>query len=590
MPIDNLRVKNFRSLADVVVEVNVLTIFVGCNDEGKSNLLRALDLFFNGTNGGYQFDWDKDYSGFAKAAKGKAPQIELGLTFTLPPSFNVKQQVVWKQIWRQQGLHKEIIELRDGKPLPNKSKAYAFLKAIRYEYVPAIKGSDYFGRLLGSVHDMLDATVQKDIRIAAASFTEKIRNHTTGILADLESQIGLKSDLELPTDLKQLFSELEFRSNIGDRRVALSQRGDGIKVRHIPIILKWLAAQANHLSAPGKPRVVTIWGYEEPENNLETRRCFELADFFVQNSSNTQTFLTTHSPVFYSSLRNSSGQSISLAEVKLDQTEGTKVFSRSVGQSSDLEALHSSIGFLDLLEPHVLRWKEMASQLESRLNEGLATDQATVFAEGPSDRTILEAIFRKFHPSKPVRVNHSRRNGGGHAWVKDSLIAWHHSRPTARAVGLFDGDAASAPSIQEFVDVVELRATNRAKAFKHRLRPAGVALEIVRAGIRLETAIEEICPIEMWAHASAADWLEQRSKLPQLYEFDETDVTFNDWLHSKLGRPELVGIASYKVRKECKQAFAAYLAEQALSDTCAWDLTPLEQLANELLRKLELLP
>ena len=35
--------------------------------------------------------------------------------------------------------------------------------------------------------------------------------------------------------------------------------------------------------------MVTIWGYEEPENNLETRKCFELAEFFIANSKPVQT-------------------------------------------------------------------------------------------------------------------------------------------------------------------------------------------------------------------------------------------------------------------------------------------------------------
>ncbi len=301
MALETIRVKNFRSLRDVSFDAKNLTVLVGCNDEGKSNLLRALDLFFNGDRrDGYLLNWPRDFCAFAKTPKNKAPQIEITLTFKLPGSFNLGEDVLWKRVWRQESRLEDEIRLVSGKELPSRSKAYSFLKAMRYDYVPAIKGPEYFERILSAVYDMLDATVRKDIRTAAAGFTTEIQRHTKGILADLEDQLGLKSEIELPTDLRQLFSELEFRSEVGGKRVGLSQRGDGIKVRHIPVILRWLAEQANHLSAPGKPRVVTIWGYEEPENNLETRKCFELADFFIRNSSSVQTFLTTHSPVFYS--------------------------------------------------------------------------------------------------------------------------------------------------------------------------------------------------------------------------------------------------------------------------------------------------
>lgn len=54
MSIETIRIRNFRSLREVLIDAKALTVFVGCNDEGKSNLLRALDLFFNeGRRDGY---------------------------------------------------------------------------------------------------------------------------------------------------------------------------------------------------------------------------------------------------------------------------------------------------------------------------------------------------------------------------------------------------------------------------------------------------------------------------------------------------------------------------------------------------------
>lgn len=589
MSIDLIKIKNFRSLADVSFNAKALTVFVGCNDEGKSNILRALDLFFNGTNGGYSFNWERDFSGYAKVARNKAPQIEISLTFSLPVSFNVKQQVVWKRIWRTTGLYDEYISLADGTDLPSRSKAYAYLKAMRYEYVPAIKGAEYFAQLLGAVHDMLDATVQSDIRRAAANFTSEIRSHTSGILHDLEKQLGLKSELELPTDLKKLFTELEFRSIIGSRTVALSERGDGIKVRHIPIILRWLAEQANHLSAPGRPRVITIWGYEEPENNLETRRCFDLAEFFLDSSSFTQTFLTTHSPVFYSVIRSASEDNISLSEVKLAPGEGTNVTPRSIGQPSDVEALHSSIGFLDLLEPHVREWRNRVDMLQKRIDEGVDTDCPTIFVEGPSDKTIFEAIISsKFPHASNVKVLCSQRNGGGHGWVKDSLIAWHHSRPHERAIGLFDGDDASIPSLQEFRELVEDRSNGKTKAFKYQIKPDGIAREVHKVGLKLQVAIEELCPIEVWDAATAAGWLENRSRLPELYSFRELDETFNEWLAKKLPDNRLLVVAKQRVGNDYKEKFSKLVVQSILAPDCKFDFQPLLKLTTELLKKLNI--
>lgn len=585
MALETIRIKNFRSLRDVLFDTKNLTVFVGCNDEGKSNLLRALDLFFNGDHrDGYVLNWPRDFCAFAKTPKNKAPQIEITLTFKLPGSFNLSESVLWKRVWRQESRLEDEIRLVSGEELPRRSKAYSFLKTIRYDYVPAIKGPEYFQRILSAVYDMLDATVRKDIRTAAAGFTTEIQRHTQGILADLEAQLGLKSEIELPTDLRQLFSELEFRSEIGGKRVGLSQRGDGIKVRHIPVILRWLADQANHLSAPGKPRVVTIWGYEEPENNLETRKCFELADFFIRNSSSVQTFLTTHSPVFYS-VFTGAHEDVKVLEVQLDPVTGTALTSRAIGVPSDVDALHSSIGFLDLLEPHVRDWKRRVDQLEHRLTEGLELNHPTIFVEGPTDKIILKAVQKRFFPTcGVVRIN----NGGGHAWVKDSLIAWHHRRGPKPAVGLFDGDAVAQESLDEFVEIVESRSKNSHRALQLRLKPAGVSLDIVKANLKVPVAIEEICPRECWAKASAEGWLEARPNLNALYKFEETEVSFKDWIKSRIPDDELRTIATMRVATEFKEKFAKYVAGKIVDQNCEFDFQPLHTLLASLLAKVDL--
>lgn len=63
-----------------------------------------------------------------------------------------------------------------------------------------------------------------------------------------------------------LFGSLDFLSEM---QISLNERGDGIKARHIPIILKFIAEKTKTLQARGNPPYTFIWGYEEPENNLE---------------------------------------------------------------------------------------------------------------------------------------------------------------------------------------------------------------------------------------------------------------------------------------------------------------------------------
>jgi hypothetical protein len=163
-------------------------------------------------------------------------------------------------------------------------------------------------------------------------------------------RLGLATTIELPKNLNPFFRQLEFTSSGAANAFSLNQRGDGIKVRHIPIVLRWLAERANYLSAPGKPKTVTIWGYEEPENNLELRKCFDLAREFVETSTQIQTFITTHSPAFYSVFNEASKDQATLFHVSKDVTSSVTTV-RPIGDEG-LAELDSAMGLLELLKPH----------------------------------------------------------------------------------------------------------------------------------------------------------------------------------------------------------------------------------------------
>lgn len=51
MKIQSVRIKNFRTLKDVIIPFDSVTTFIGPNGAGKSTVLRALDWFFNGKPG-----------------------------------------------------------------------------------------------------------------------------------------------------------------------------------------------------------------------------------------------------------------------------------------------------------------------------------------------------------------------------------------------------------------------------------------------------------------------------------------------------------------------------------------------------------
>ena len=560
MSIIAVSIRNFRSIALLSEPVRDLNIFVGQNDEGKSNVLRALDLFFNhDKNDGYDFDWTRDYCCFAPKRVRKADEIEIGIVIKPPTSFANRNPVIWKKTWRREGLHRETRMYEDKSEIDPKSKVASFLKAMRFDYVPAIKGKDYFQTLMSKLHDMLEATVEEKVREASGSFTKTINENTKSILDEVLSRLGLETTIQLPGNLRSLFAQLEFTSISADKAFSLNQRGDGIKVRHIPIVLRWLAEQANHLSAPGRPKTVTVWGYEEPENNLELRRCFELAKEFVDGASGIQAFVTTHSPAFYSVFRECDQTKVGLFLVTKDETQPTTNICR-LKADGEISSLDSSMGLLALLEPHFKEARHELTKLRGAVKDLTGTTKPTILCEGPSDKTIFLETLHLFFPTKvnQVDVRCSAHHGGGYTWVSEKLIAWSFSRPTAKAIGVFDKDEGAKACKTETEKKLNVPPSGK-KAYTLALTPGNELKECYRRHISVPFGPEELFPEDIWDFAESKGWLEDRSNPLFIYKFASRDVTFDDHLKGLLPEEHFRRLALKKVKLENKEELAHHV-------------------------------
>ncbi|MBE4043191.1 ATP-binding protein, partial [Vibrio parahaemolyticus] len=303
--IQSIQIRKFRSLKSMTNKellVTDLNIFVGHNDQGKSNILRALNLFFNNeTDMGARFRFNEDYCFHANKGKGTRVEVRIDLVIN-PPKHRFKhaKPLLWTKKWKQDG---SIIETRryieTGDELSQKDNVYKWLDKIRYRYVPAVKGQDYFSNLMGELHDVLNEAHENILNSQGEDFISGIQEITEDITTDLNTQIGIKNTIQVPSDFRQLFSNLDFGVKLDGNTYHLKQRGDGIKIRHIPIILKYMSEQEKNISRAGYVKPDTIWGFEEPENNLELKYAFELAEVFRGYSKDIQIFITTHSPAFY---------------------------------------------------------------------------------------------------------------------------------------------------------------------------------------------------------------------------------------------------------------------------------------------------
>lgn len=525
--ISRISIRNFRSIANADVEANWITTLVGANDAGKSNVLRALNLFFNGrTAADEPFDFARDHNQFAAVRQRKAPQIEVVIVFDLPDGYHredLPTQVEWRKVWRRGGEVRDLEQRRfvGGAEFPPRSKIPALLDRIQFTYVPAIKDKAFFADLQGRIYDVLASVAEQPLKDSAGAFQAQLGEQLQELLDTLHGTFGAEATMRLPENLREIFENLEINSG----EVPLSRRGDGIKIRHIPMMLRFIAEKRDNLMGRGGVRYTHLWGFEEPENNVEMSAAFKMADGFVQlieNSDRYQLFVTTHSPIFY--------------RLDRERPEATKWitshFVSKDGHETRIETrapddVDESMGLMPIVAPYVTQAKERYDLIEAQLRvvrDIAAQRRPTVFVEGVSDRLVVARAWALFADIPLERVNICAGDGayGGASALGSRALAWmltlrHRAPPDrVRAAALFDADAsgnAERKALGEEMTRLGLGGLGlRLVSLRTppRLRPLSIA------GFNVPVDLEALYTDAMWDRAEQHGWLEDRGNLSQL--------------------------------------------------------------------------
>ena len=527
--INRIEIRNFRSVRNLVITPHKLAVLVGQNDSGKSNVLRALNLFFNGeTDPGEGLRFDIDHNIFNRPNR-RAKEISVKLEIELPPTYHHTngEFVVWEKRWRGSGsvpmTHgykgQRRIERGQGTEsivIPAKSNVHSLLRNIRFVYVPAIKDPEYFSDLRASIYNVIADVADRNFRHSSREFERSIADQLLDLTTEISNSLGLRSRLALPRDLSHIFESLDFLSE--DQHISLEERGDGIKARHIPLILKFMADKRRSLQNQGAPPHSFIWGYEEPENNLELASCVALADQLGRfvNGGISQILLTTHSPVFYNlgSSKKSGAYSSSCHHIYRDTEEnGTK----ETLSPSDLD---ERMGTMALFAP-------LAKELEDRIRQrGIARSAVAalacantriLFVEGPSDRFIMEKALQVFTPDLAEKIDvETSDQGAGYNYVVDMLSSWtgvaKHTPHALRAAGLVDLDPDATKAAGKWNKVPA--NVRYAKCFKIETPPHIVPA--YQCGFRVPIVLETLYGPEAWRWADGNGYLVDRADLWKL--------------------------------------------------------------------------
>ena len=348
--IERIEIKYFRSFADKKVEIIDLkdvNIFSGKNDSGKSNVLRALNLFFSKENkiDFYNFlDFEKDFSKqqaekLKEQSKGKT-FIEVGILFANYSGKYFSKKVlpekfwIFKKWWRDGRVENvlkqknkkddvEYFETRNekeiSKPEKVKSSKTQFLNKIHFQYIPAIKDENFFNFLIDEYQKSLGA----DLKEESKKLEETIQKKSKELFKEFKNQTAeiSEADFHIP-DLEIDFAKT-LRIKTDKNKIDLKSRGDGIQTKFLPPLLDQIS----------KNKKIVIWGFEEPENSLEYGNARKLAKEFLENYSQTkQIFITTHAKEFLG-LRDE--EKVSIHRVFKDESSGSSKIIRHKELDSD---------------------------------------------------------------------------------------------------------------------------------------------------------------------------------------------------------------------------------------------------------------
>jgi putative ATP-dependent endonuclease of OLD family len=460
MRIAGITIKNLRSIEELSLTLSTdLTTLVGANSSGKSNILRAFELFFTGQLDGRPFIAAYDMPTWIMNAKAPAARTSIQVQFDLSAA-NAGTKRLWKfvsdlfskQSWPlPTDKHLTIIRYysRGGASgfqcviptkgtgqseiPPLKELAEMLIRRVEYRYISSLKDlqSQSFQKVSEELKARLISTWAGGGRAEVSEKREnfqKIRGEVEALIQgsaktlsdSLHEHFPEVSGLKLAmasTELEDMIGALDMFATDGHETL-LRQKGSGIQgasIIHMIRILRETAPKG------GNNKHLFLWNVEEPETFLHPSAQRRLAKLLREQSKNTQILLTTHSPLF--------------VDRKNPQTNAL------VRRSKDNMKHSSKIVSLPAEDP----MKPIRESLGTSLADSLSLHEAVVLVEGPSDATIFSTAYRRLCARKVIPFDSEYVvfvSGHGSSTQATAFTILRSWSPLSKCAAIFDFDQA----------------------------------------------------------------------------------------------------------------------------------------------------
>ncbi|WP_025031694.1 ATP-dependent nuclease [Nitratireductor aquibiodomus] len=458
--IKKIEVNYLRSLYGATLnKVGDLNVVFGRNDSGKSNLLRALNLFFNDQiDPGRTLAFDVDMSDIrkqeARDAKGRQ-FIWVKITFNVPNNYKraLGSEIAIKRQWNREGDITETVFPSLNTP-GKQARLTRFRNDIDFTYIPAIKDLNVYADL---IERMYGAASETDVlRDATNNFVKAIAGQTVSLSKQLSELFGAPATLAPPTEMSRLFRNLDFAHG-SDGHSMLRQKGDGVKARHLPELIRFINEKETR-------KRLFLWGFEEPENSLDLGAAEAEAKRFAAfaKRQDTQVFVTSHSPAFYLADMDAQDGAVRRYFItkQAPDTTGTMTplnASTMIDDLSEAERKMEQAGLLQL--PFVIR--QLGAQREALNAKAQEAEELrakikmlskpTIFVEGLHDENLFYSSIKRLGHENDLEI----KSLGGTPQSADALLSAVLKQggfsPSAKTMFLFDDDKAGRNAARKFI-------------------------------------------------------------------------------------------------------------------------------------------
>lgn len=313
MKIKSISVRGYRTIKDEFsFEVGNMVTLVGPNNVGKTNTLKAIQMFFTGYENDLKYDFDKDMCKGEKSLRTNIQitfgDIEAGTDDELADSITQ----IRKNLSITSGSDSEITLYLTFSPnsnpvyrvFPNAKRpkgsdgvAYSRLERRLFDYILG-KLSIHYIPSEKSVGDLYKTLVMphlfkkmhKEMSPHLPALNTALKGASDEI-NDVLKNSGLGSfhtSFELPTEAEDFFRNVGF--NLKDTNTtSVFQKGMGIQSAVLLSSLCWIARQEK---LDGK---LSLWLLEEPESYLHPQLASQCLNILSTLSVDSQVVVTTHS-------------------------------------------------------------------------------------------------------------------------------------------------------------------------------------------------------------------------------------------------------------------------------------------------------